>query len=304
MILPPPLQIGDTIGITSTARKINSDELQFAIEFLNQKGFKIKLGSCIGLEDHQFAGTDEERITSINELILDPTVKAILCARGGYGSVRIVDGINWQALQNTPKWICGYSDVTVLHARLNQIGMASLHSTMPVNFKSNSAPALNSFVSALLGKPLSLNAETHKLNITGQATGQLVGGNLSILYSLLGSQDQLDTADKILFIEDLDEYLYHIDRMIQALKRAGMLDHLAGLVIGGMSHMNDNAIPFGHSAVQTIANTVKEFKYPVAFNFLVGHLDDNRTLALGAEYGLVVGENSGLTPLPLRDISP
>lgn len=296
MITPSYLQKGDTIGITSTARKINPDELQYAINFLEKNGFKTKLGTCIGLEDHQFAGTDEERANSINELIDDHTVKAILCARGGYGSVRIVDQINWEALQNYPKWICGYSDVTVLHARMNTLGMASLHSTMSINFKTNTEEALESFVSQLKGTSLSLSADTHELNKTGISSGQLVGGNLSILYSLLGSKDQLDTKGKILFIEDLDEYLYHIDRMMQALKRAGMLDDLAGLIIGGMSDMNDNAIPFGSSAKQTIAKTVAEFDYPVAFDLPFGHIDDNRTLVSGATYTLTVGQ---LTTLAL-----
>ena len=294
MITPHALQKGDTIGITSTARKINREELSFAIQYLEKQGFKIKLGSCIGLEDHQFAGTDKKRTASINELIEDNSVNAILCARGGYGSVRIVDHINWEALQHSPKWICGYSDVTVLHARLNQLGIASLHSTMPINFKTNSEEALSSFVNALLGQPVSLNADGHELNKQGSASGQLVGGNLSILYSLLGSRDQMDTNGKILFIEDLDEYLYHIDRMMQALKRAGMLDNLAGLVIGGMSDMNDNAIPFGSSAEQSIYNAVKDYKYPVAFNFPVGHLDDNRTLMVGTEYILEVKERAYL----------
>ena len=298
MITPPYLQKGDTIGITSTARKINPDELEFTIRFLEEKGFVIKLGSCIGKEEHQFAGTDEERTQSINELIHDTSVKAILCARGGYGSVRIVDQINWEGLQHAPKWICGYSDVTVLHARVHTLGVASLHSTMPINFKTNTIEALESLVLQLKGTPTSLSADTHAFNRTGTASGQLVGGNLSILYSLLGSQDQLDTTGKILFLEDLDEYLYHIDRMMQALKRAGMLDDITGLVIGGMNDMNDNAIPFGSTAKQIIANAVKEYNYPIAFNLPVGHIDDNRTLMLGAEYMLEVTERVALRFAP------
>ncbi len=298
MIFPPYLQTGDTIGITSTARKINPDELEFTIRFLEEKGFVIKLGSCIGKEEHQFAGTDEERTQSINELIHDTSVKAILCARGGYGSVRIVDQINWEGLQHAPKWICGYSDVTVLHARVHTLGVASLHSTMPINFKTNTIEALESLVLQLKGTPTSLSTDTHAFNRTGTASGQLVGGNLSILYSLLGSQDQLDTTGKILFLEDLDEYLYHIDRMMQALKRAGMLDDITGLVIGGMSDMNDNAIPFGSTAKQIIANAVKEYNYPIAFNLPVGHIDDNRTLMLGAEYMLEVTERVALRFAP------
>lgn len=294
MDYPPFLAQGDTIGITSTARKISKQELQFAIDYLEALGYKVKLSSCIGQSDRQFAGTDEERAGAFDSLVQDPEVKAVLCGRGGYGSVRIVDQIDWQAFQETPKWLCGYSDVTVLHSRLNHLGIASLHSTMPINFETNTKDALHSLTSALIGKTLSLKAEKHKLNRAGNSLGAVVGGNLSILYSLLGSKDQLDTRGKILVLEDLDEYLYHVDRMMQALKRAGMLSNLAGLVIGGMSDMNDNTIGFGKTAKEIIHEAVADFSYPVAFDLPFGHVDDNQTLMLGAEYKLSVGENSVL----------
>ncbi|MCT4624440.1 MAG: LD-carboxypeptidase [Schleiferiaceae bacterium] len=291
---PPLLKKGDTIGITSTARKISKHELEFAIQFLKQNGFKTKLSSCIGMEDHQFSGSDQVRIDGFNQLLNDNEVKAILCARGGYGSVRIVDDLDWQQLKKNPKWICGYSDVTILHSRINHLEYQSLHSTMPVNFESNSKKALTSFLDSLTGKSFSMQAPNNNLNREGIAEGELVGGNLSILYSTLGSQDQLKTKNKFLFIEDLDEYLYHIDRMMQALKRAGMLKDLAGLVVGGMSDMNDNTIPFGKTAEEIINETVEEYNYPVAFNFPIGHLDDNQTVMLGAKYSLLVNSNNSI----------
>ena len=302
MKFPPALNPGDTIGITSTARKISVAELNFAVAEIKSHGYKVILSSCIGLEENQMAGTDAQRANAFQELLDNPKVKAILCARGGYGTVKIIDQIDWRSFAQTPKWICGYSDVTVLHSHIHEnLGIATLHSSMPINFKSNTPKTLQSFFNALRGSQIAVNANPHILNKTGTAQGVLVGGNLSILYSLLGSESQINTADKILFIEDLDEYLYHIDRMMMALKRAGMLSNLAGLVIGGMSDMNDNEIPFGQTAEEIIYNAVAEFNYPVAFNLPVGHLDDNRTLVLGGTYNLEVLEDGESELLDARN---
>ncbi len=294
MIYPPALNPGDTIGITSTARKINHEELEFAIAEIKAQGYKAVLSSCIGLHGNQMSGTDTQRTNAFQELLDNPKVKAILCARGGYGTVKIIDEIDWRSFVKNPKWICGYSDVTVLHSHIHEkLGSATLHSSMPINFKTNTPKALQSFFNALRGSEIAVNAPPHVLNKTGTAQGVLVGGNLSILYSLLGSESQINTAGKILFIEDLDEYLYHIDRMMMALNRAGMLSNLAGLIIGGMSDMNDNDIPFGQTAEEIIYNAVAKYNYPVAFNFPVGHLDDNRSLVLGGRYKLEVLEDGG-----------
>lgn len=292
MKFPPALKPGDTIGITSTARKISVEELSFAVAEIESRGYKVLLSSCIGLEENQMAGSDAERQNAFQGLLDNPEVKAILCARGGYGTVRIVDMIDWNGFAQNPKWICGYSDVTVLHSHIHQnLSIATMHSSMPINFKTNTPQALQSIFTALSGNKISINAKPNALNKTGTANGVLVGGNLSILYSLLGSKSQINTKGKILFIEDLDEYLYHTDRIMMALKRAGMLDQLAGLVVGGMSDMNDNEIPFGQTSEEIISNAVMEFNYPVAFNFPVGHLYDNRTLVLGETYKLEVEEN-------------
>ena len=292
MITPPYLEDGSTIGITSTARKISKGELQFAIDKLEAMGFKVLIGSSIGLEDHQFAGNDKQRAHSFQELLDNEDVKAILCARGGYGTVRILDLVNWKIIRKNPKWICGYSDVTVLHSYLHQnLNMQTLHCSMPINFEKNSPDSIKDLMNSLTGKTDQISFEANLLNRKGNADGILVGGNLSILYSLLGSDSQIDTKGKILFIEDLDEYLYHIDRMMMALKRSGMLANLSGLVVGGMTKMNDNDIPFGKTALEIIKEHVQEFNFPVAFGIPSGHQDHNLPLVFGNNYHLNVDQD-------------
>ena len=236
MVLPDNLQAGDKIGILSTARKINKEDLSYAIACLEEWGYVPVLGQTIEAEQDQFAGSDQLRADDLQNFTNDDNIKAILCARGGYGTVRIIDKIDFTPLINKPKWIIGYSDVTVIHSHLHQLGIATLHATMPINFpksKDESQEAIASLRSHLKGEKLSYtNIEAHQLNRPGKATGQIVGGNLSIIYSLLGSPSSLNTDGKILFLEDLDEYLYHIDRMIMNIKRNGLLDQLAGLIIG------------------------------------------------------------------------
>lgn len=282
MIQIPNLKQGDSVYILSTARKISKEELDPAIKVLTAWGLNVILGKTIGAENHQMAGTDELKIADFNEAISNTTVKAILCARGGYGTVRIIDQIDWKAFSKTPKWVIGYSDVTTLHGHLNRLGYPSIHATMPINFKTNTSEALDSLKQTLFKGGVQYKAgEVHR---TGQAEGQLIGGNLSILYSLLGSPSSVNTDGKILFMEDLDEYLYHIDRMMMNLKRNGYFENLAGLVIGGMTDMNDNAIPFGKSALEIIFEHIEPYSFPVIYNFPAGHLDDNRALIMGYEY--------------------
>lgn len=288
--LPPTLSPGDTIAITCPARKMTAVELQPAVTIIESWDYKVQLGQTVGLEHHQFAGTDEERAADFQKLLDDPNIKAILCARGGYGTVRIIDRLDWAKFLQHPKWIIGYSDVTVLHAQLLQLGTATLHASMPVNFATNTPEALGSLRNALVGKPETYTTEAHDFNRTGTAEGVLIGGNLSVLYSLSGSVSDIDTMDKILFLEDLDEYLYHIDRMMMQLDRAGKLEHLAGLVIGGMNDMRDNAIPFGKSAYEIIQERVAKYQYPLCYGFPAGHIADNRALVLGAKYQLAVND--------------
>lgn len=288
---PQALKIGDKISIISTARKISLEEVQPAINLLTEWGLEVVLGENLFAEDHQFAGTKAQRITDLQLALNNKEIKAIFCARGGYGTVQLIDEIDFSDFKKQPKWIVGYSDVTVLHNHINQhFGIATLHATMPINFKTNTTAALQSLKDALFGNTLNYQCAPHAYNRLGEAKGELVGGNLSILYSLTGTTSQINTEGKILFLEDLDEYLYHIDRMMQNLKRAGMLHGLKGLLIGGMTDMNDNTIPYGHSAIDIIKSTVADYDFPVAFGFPAGHLADNRTLIMGEEVVLKVEE--------------
>ncbi|MBT5274087.1 MAG: LD-carboxypeptidase [Flavobacteriales bacterium] len=291
MIFPEKLKIGDKIGIISPARKITLNELDPAIKTIESWELKVELGSNLFEVDNQFSGTIEQRSTDLQTMIDDDSIKAILCARGGYGTVQIIDNIDFSKLKNNPKWIVGYSDVTVLHSHLNKLGIASLHATMPINFKTNAKESLASLKNGLFGNENNILCGPHPFNKFGKVEAEVVGGNLSILYSLLGSNSDVDTDGKILFIEDLDEYLYHIDRMMMNLKRNGKFTKLKGLVVGSMSDMNDNTIPFGKTAEEIILEYIKEFNFPVCFNFPAGHLDDNRTLVFGKECILEINEN-------------
>ncbi|MFD1293031.1 LD-carboxypeptidase [Lutibacter holmesii] len=290
MIQPTILQKKDTVAIVSTARKISLAEIQPAIDLLKKWGLNVEIGATIGLEDHQFAGTDVQRTADFQKMLNNPKIKAIWCARGGYGTVRIIDTIDFTAFQKHPKWLIGYSDITVLHNHIHNLGFQTLHATMPLDVEKNSKHALASLKKCLFGKPVSYSIKTSKENKLGTVTGELVGGNLSMLYSLLGSDSSIQTAEKILFIEDLDEYLYHIDRMFMNLKRNGYFNNLKGLIVGGMTSMHDNAIPFGKNAKEIILDTVSEFDFPVVFDFPAGHLKDNRALVLGEKIKLKVGE--------------
>lgn len=290
MIQPSYLQKGDTVAIVSTARKITSDKIIPAIKLLEKWELNVIIGETIGSEENQFAASDEKRIANFQQMLNNPSIKAIWCARGGYGTVRVVDKLDFTEFKKHPKWIVGYSDITVLHSHIHNFGIETLHATMPINLENNSQQALETLKKSLFGKNLSYEIPADEKNKSGNASGEIVGGNLSVLYSLLGSNSSIKTAGKILFIEDLDEYLYHLDRMCMNLKRNGYFAHLKGLVVGGMSDMHDNEIPFGKTAEEIILDCVSEYDFPVVFNFPAGHLDDNRALILGRKVTLEVGE--------------
>lgn len=292
---PQDLKKGDKIVILSTARKISKPEIQPAVDELILWGLEVVYGDNLHQEDHQFSGTKNQRIVDFQNALDGTSVKAILCARGGYGTVQLIDELDFTNFCEKPKWIIGYSDVTVLHNHINQnFKVQTLHATMPINFSANTKESIQSLQKALFGEHLNYSFPSSKMNINGKAEGELVGGNLSIIYSLTGSNSQLNTKGNILFIEDLDEYLYHVDRMMMNLKRAGMLADLAGLIVGGMSDMNDNTIPFGKTAKEIILDAVKAYNYPVCFDFPAGHLDDNRTLVFGSKALLEVGDTCTL----------
>lgn len=293
-MIPPYLKPGDTIGITAPAHKITEEELFPAIDFLQKQGFRVKLSKNILAQDGQYAGNDACRISDFQDMLNDPEVKAILCARGGYGSVRLIDHLDFSYFNTHPKWICGYSDATVFHSHLfTHSQIPTIHSTMPISMQPDKGlPESNhSLIDALTGVPMNYKFPSHPLNRQGKAKGKIIGGNLSILYSLCGSASDICTDGALLFIEDLDEYLYHIDRMMMNMKRTGKLDHLAGLIVGGMSDMNDNKIPYGKTAEEIIHEHCKEYDYPVCFNFPAGHIQPNLAIRLGMEMELQVGEN-------------
>jgi muramoyltetrapeptide carboxypeptidase len=257
--------------------------LQAAIHIFESWGLKVLLSSHLFDEENQFSASDAQRAFDMQHLLDNKQVNCIISARGGYGSVRIIDKLEFKNFEKYPKWVAGFSDVTVFHSHLNNLNFATLHCTMPVLMKdlSENDFILTQLKNALFGEELNYEFEMHKLNRGQNAEGEIVGGNLSVLYSLLGSKSQLKTDDKILFLEDLDEYLYHIDRMMIALLRAGMLGKLKGLLIGHFSDMKDNAIPFGKSAYEIIFDAVKHFDYPVFFNFKAGHEKENYPIRLG-----------------------
>lgn len=288
MITPPYLQKGDTVAIVSTARKNIEDNLKPTIDLLEGWGLKVKLGATIGLDYYQLAGTDDQRAADFQEQMDNPNIKAIWCVRGGYGTVKMLDKLDFTKFRQNPKWIIGFSDVTVLHSHLNRMGIESIHGTMPVAIPRATDEAKNSLCAALFGDKLQYSLDCDALNHNGTAKGELVGGNLSILYSLLGSETAIDCTDKILFIEDLDEYLYHVDRMMINLKRNGCLSGLKGIIVGAMTEMKDNEIPWGRNALEIIEDTVKGLNIPIIYNFPAGHIRDNRALIFGSQVSMEV----------------
>lgn len=292
ILLPPSLQRGDLVHLVAPARGIARETLDLARILLQKWGLRTEFGTHLFDRQNQFAGSDAARAADINAAIRDKHCRAIWCARGGYGSVRILDQIDWAAFAKTPKWIAGYSDITaLLHHSLQASGVAGIHATMPVNIPTHSAESFETLRALLFGESRETTWAPHLLNRTGTGEGELVGGNLSVMCSLLGSASEIDTAGKILVLEDLDEYLYHIDRMMIMLKRAGKLENLAGLIIGGMSDMHDNAVPFGKSAEEIIGESVEPFNFPVAFGFPSGHIHQNHAWIHGKKRRLTVNHD-------------
>lgn len=293
MITPPYLNKGDKVAIVAPARAISFEELLPSIKLFQHWGLEVVLGIHVLSRENQFAGSDEKRRADFQQALDDPTIKAILCARGGYGSVRILDGLDFSAFQNHPKWIIGYSDVTVFHSHINKhVKVETLHGVMPINIKTGkNTESTSQLKNILFGKKIFYKKPITLGSRSGLSKAELVGGNLSILYSLMGTPTEIDTKGKILFIEDLDEYLYHIDRMMQNLRRAGKLKHLKGLIVGGMTQMKDNEIPFGKTAQEIILEAVQPYHYPVYFDFPAGHGAENLPLILGREVTMIVDES-------------
>lgn len=290
---PEKLSKGDAVAIVATARFMDKSDIEKAASIIKKAGFKVVLGSNLDLIDNQYSGSDLERAFALQTQLDNPKVKAIFCARGGYGTVRIMEFLDWTNFNLNPKWILGFSDVTVLHSHLNQVlKVQSIHSTMPITMINNDHPDTQEsnklLFQALKNTSNEFSFESSFLINAKAFEGEVVGGNLSILYSLLGSEDCIETKGKILFIEDLDEYLYHVDRMMMALKRAGKLQHLKGILIGGMSDMNDNQIPFGKNAIQIIEEHTKGYGYPVIFDFPAGHQKQNFPIIMGKKAQITI----------------
>ena len=291
MIIPKKIKVGDRIGIVATARKISLYEISPAKKILESWGLEVVFGKFLFESKNQFAGSIEQRIVDLQAMIDDDTISAILCARGGYGTVQIIDRLDFSNLIRKPKWVIGFSDITVLHSHLNQLGLSTLHSTMPINFLDNTKKSLNSLRNALFNSENSISTSAHRLNKLGLVETEIVGGNLSIIYSLLGSASDINTDGKILFIEDLDEYLYHVDRMIINIKRNFKFHKLKGMIVGSMSNMHDNNISFGRTVEEIILGHSEEYNFPICFDFPAGHLNDNQSIIFGMRSTLEIHEN-------------
>ena len=284
----PFLHRGSKIGIVAPARKVTPDEMQYAINWLEENGFVPVYDDRLFAEHHIFAGDDDFRAAVFQEYLDNEQIEAIWLARGGYGSIRIIDKLDFTRFLQHPKWFIGFSDTTVIHGKLNRLGVPSLHASMPFFFANKTPEAKQSLLDALLGTPLHYVFPTHKMNRIGQMEGEIVGGNLSVLYGMIGSDTFPELEGKILFIEEVDEYIYHIDRMMHALKQAGKLARLKGLIVGGLTQIHDNPDPFGMSVEEVIAEAVAEYDYPVCFGFPAGHFDDNRAVFFGLDSRLLV----------------
>ena len=298
--IPPYLKKGDIIGITCPAGYITLQEIQPAVNKIKEWGFEVKIGDTIGKKDFTFGGTDEERLKDFQQMLDDTTIKAILCARGGYGAVRIIDDIDFKKMAKHPKWIIGFSDVTVIHSHLNRnYRVASIHSKMCNSFPEDWAKAepvqiesIESIKKCLTGEKMHYLFTPNPANKTGLVDGELVGGNLKTLESLSGSKSDINTKDKILFVEDTGEYLYSIDRMFWNLKRSGKLSHLKGLVIGGFKPKKDDVgEEFGKTLETIVLEKISEYNYPVCFDFPVGHQKNNFALKCGVMHRLSVHLN-------------
>ena len=277
----PYLKEGSKIGIAAPARMVKPEEMEYAIHWLEANGFVPVYDDRLFASHHIFAGDDDFRAAVFQEYLDNENIDAIWIARGGYGSIRIIDKLDFTHFLQHPKWIIGFSDGTVLHGKLSRLGVPSLHAAMPFYFANKTPEAKQSLFDALTGKPLQYEIPSNPLNRLGVMEGEIVGGNLSVLYGMIGSDTFPELNGKILFIEEVDEYIYHIDRMMRALKRAGKLAHLKGLIVGGLTQIHDNTHPFGQSVEEVIAEVVSEYDYPLCFGFPAGHFDDNRTLFFG-----------------------
>lgn len=291
MISPPYLQKGDTVAITCPAKKLPF-EVTDAIALLESWGLQVILGETVHASHNQFAGDDELRAKDLQHFLDDVSVKAIFTARGGYGTIRIIDKIDFSKFVNNPKWIVGFSDITILHSHIHaNFNVQTIHGQMPITIPDGTKPSLETLRKALFNEPLNYQYQHSAAYRPGKATGVLIGGNLTLLQIMGGSVSEMDYTGKILFLEDVSEYLYSVDRMLWNLGRAGKLAKLRGLVVGGFTDLKDEGTPFGQTAEEIIMEHVSSYNYPVCFNFPAGHIADNHAMILGKEVTLEVNRH-------------
>jgi len=293
LIQPPYLKAGDTVAIVAPSGilKHRNEEVERAKRLLKQWNLNVVVGKHVFNQANHFAGTDQERCEDFQNALDNPSVKAIWCARGGYGTVRILDKLDYTRFLEQPKWIIGYSDITALHNQVHNLGVQSLHAMMCVSLpkdESEIEQTIATFKKAIFGETLSYTLEGSNYNQVGEVTAPIVGGNLTILHTMLGSKTSIDTSEKILFIEEIGEYKYHIDRMLQSLKRAGYFDNCKGVIVGDMTKLRKNTTLWGTSIEQLILDALADYDFPIAFNMPAGHEDDNRALILGRKATLKV----------------
>jgi muramoyltetrapeptide carboxypeptidase len=294
MKYPPFLTPGAKIRIVSPAGKCNEERILPSVTWLRENGYLVETGNNIFGRHYQYAGTDKERLSDLQEALDDPEAKAIICTRGGYGTIRLVDQLDFSLFRKHPKWVVGYSDITVLHNRLHMSGFPSIHGAMCRSFYTENgiiSDSLHSLMELLRGEKPDYCIDPSPANIPGAAKARVVGGNLSLLYALSGTPYDLDTSGKILFIEDIGEYLYHIDRMMVNLRLSGKLKSLAGMIVGQFSGVKDNEDPFGKTVEEIILDAARDYHFPVCFNFPAGHEETNLALRLGSIWKLKVTDN-------------
>ncbi|GBL34707.1 probable murein peptide carboxypeptidase [Filimonas sp.] len=291
-LIPPYLKPGDTIGITCPAGAVDLTDMKPMFDQLKAWGYQLKIGTTVGTSHFKFSSTDEERLSDLQTMLDDDSIQAILFGRGGYGVVRLIDQIDFTRFRQNPKWLVGYSDITCLHSHIfTNFNIATLHAHMGAGYRAENQDAFSTLQiqEALQGTPMRYPQASHTMNRVGQGSGKLCGGNLALLSDLTGTRSDIDTQDCILVIEDIGEYRYNIDRMLWQLLRAGKLDMLSGLIVGGFTDTLDNEVPFGMTEYEIVWEKVKDFSYPVCFDFPVGHQARNWPLKMGVPCELIVG---------------
>ncbi len=299
LLVPPYINSGDTVAIVAMASKLERNSIDAAIEKLQSWGLNVMVGDSVGSSDFTFSGTDDTRLQDFQSMLDNPDIRVIFSARGGYGSSRIIDRVDFTKFLQYPKWIVGFSDITAVHGKIQNLGFQSIHGPMPKTmfWDATSDATLRSL---LFGEDVDYQFSTHSLNRFGESTGQIIGGNLALLTHCLGSASELNFDGKILFIEDVGEYLYNIDRMMLQLRRAGKLTHLAGLLVGQFSDIKENDEPFGKSAYETITEHTPIGAYPIAFDIPIGHTNENFAVRCGEVVKLNVTEQQ----VTLQSIAP